>query len=346
MRKIIHIDVDAFFASVEILDNPSLKGKPVIVGGKNSRGVVTTCSYEARKYGVRSAMPGFIAQRLCPNGIFVKPRFERYKEISQRIFDIFYGITHLVEPLSIDEAYLDVSEIDMDEMEIGRYIKDKVKDEVGISVSVGVSYNKFLAKIASDWNKPDGIMQIKPEMVPIILYDLPIGKVYGIGKKTSDKLKNIGISKVEDLLKLSLPFMREYLGRSGEEIYFKIRGIDERRVDTSREIKSIGRETTLRTDTTNEETLNEYIELFAKNISRSLIRKKLKGKTVTIKIKYSDFKLITRGRSLDRGTCDFEEILSVAKYILEEIDLSKEVRLIGLTLSNLKEVSEEQLDFF
>ena len=198
-RKIIHVDMDAFFASIEQQDNPEYRGKPVIVGGLSGRGVVSTCSYEARKYGIHSAMPMYMAKKLCPQGIFLPVRRKRYEEVSEQIFKILYDITPFVEPVSIDEAYLDVTHVDKNPEDIALEIKKKIKGETGLTVSVGISYNKFLAKLASDWNKPDGLMVITKDMVPEILKPLPVTKVHGIGEKSAEKLKSIGIETVEDL---------------------------------------------------------------------------------------------------------------------------------------------------
>lgn len=227
-RKIIHVDMDAFFASVEQHDNPEYKGKPVIVGGLSERGVVSTCSYEARKYGIHSAMPMYMAKKLCPHGIFLSARRKRYEEVSAQIFDILYSITPLVEPMSIDEAYLDVTDIDKNPEIIALEIKKKVKETTGLTISAGVSYNKFLAKLASDWNKPDGFMVITEEMIPDILKPLPVSKVHGIGQKSEERLKSMGINTIDDLLKLSQENLVEIFGKVGVEIYLRIRGIDER----------------------------------------------------------------------------------------------------------------------
>lgn len=225
-RIILHVDMDAFFASVEQLDNPQLRGKPVIVGGVSERGVVSTCSYEARKFGVKSAMPVFMAQRLCPKGHFVRVRYHRYKEISNKIFAIFREVTQFVEPLSIDEAYLDVTNSRfLSGMEAAIYIKSRVLKEIGLTLSIGISYNKFLAKLASDWNKPNGIKVIDKDMIPKILLPLSISKIHGLGKKSVQRLNNMGIYIIKDLYPLNKEFFLEYLGKSGLDIYERIRGI-------------------------------------------------------------------------------------------------------------------------
>ena len=242
-RIILHVDMDAFFASVEQLDNKSLRGKPVIVGGVSERGVVSTCSYEARKYGVHSAMPIFIARKLCPHGIFVRTRFYRYKEISNKVFNILRDVTSIIEPLSIDEAYLDITNSKFKSgLEAAKYIKYRVLKEVGLTISIGISYNKFLAKLASDWNKPNGIMIIDKEMMPDLLMPFPVSKIYGLGKKSVEKLNNMGIFIVKDLYEMPKEFYIEYLGKYGLEIYDRIRGIDNREVVPVRDRKSFGKE--------------------------------------------------------------------------------------------------------
>lgn len=345
-RKIIHVDLDAFFASVEILDDPSLKGKPVIVGGVSSRGVVCTCSYEARKYGVHSAMPGFMAKKRCPHGIFLPVRHRRYSEVSSEVFKIFYDLTDMVEPLSIDEAYIDVSNIDEDPIKVAYFIKDQVKKRTGLTISVGISYNKFLAKSASDWNKPDGVKIITKEMIPDILKPLSINKVYGIGKKSAERLKKIGIFTVEDLLQLPKEYLTEFLGKYGNEVYDRIRGKDSRQVKASRERKSIGREITLDKDTENREKLRKYLLSFSKNISSSLINKGVLAKTVTVKTKTSNFESHTKSRTIHDYISSSTEIYNIASDILDEIELNDGIRLIGLTVSNLSQNDVEQLSFF
>lgn len=345
-RIILHVDMDAFFASVEVMDNKILKGKPVIVGGVSQRGVVATCSYEARKYGVRSAMPGYMAKALCPMGIFLNPRFYRYKEISNRVFDILHSITSKVEAVSIDEAYLDITETNRTPLEVAKEIKYRVKGELGLTISVGISYNKFLAKLGSDWNKPDGLMIIKKDMVPKILFPLPINKVHGLGKKSVTRLNNIGIYNVEQLYKLEKEFLNEYFGKFGAEIYDRIRGEDKREVVTTRDRKSVGRETTLRIDTNDKEMLKEYLKEFSKNISTYLNDRNLGGKTITLKIKTSDFESHTKSKSFEYYLSNEEEIFGEGFKLLNSLELNKELRLIGLSISNLKTKEMEQLKFF
>lgn len=293
--------MDAFFASVEQLDNPSLRGKPVIVGGVSERGVVSTCSYEARKYGVHSAMPGFMARSKCPMGIFLPVRYGRYKEISNKIFDIFKEITPVIEPISIDEAFLDITDTDFkDGKRVALYIKDRVKKEIGLNLSIGISYNKFLAKLASDWNKPNGIMEIRKDMIPDILLPLSISKIHGLGKKSVGKLNNMGIFTVQDLYLLPREFFYSYLGKSGIDIYNRIRGVDDREVQVTRERKSVGKERTLKFNTSDKDELLIYLKDFSEEISRILSSKNMMGKTITLKYKTGEFENHTRSKTLNK----------------------------------------------
>lgn len=348
MEKIIlHVDMDAFFAAVEQKDNKELKGKPVIVGGLSERGVVSTCSYEARKYGVHSAMPVFIARQKCPNAIFVKPRFWRYKEISNKVFDIFKELTPLVEPLSIDEAYLDLSKAKIKGGKAAAlYIKRRVFKELGLTLSIGISYNKFLAKLASDWNKPNGIMEITKEMIPDILLKLPISKIYGLGSKSVSKLNNMGFFYVEDLYTVSKEFLYEYLGKQGIDIYDRIRGIDKREVKVIRDRKSIGKERTLRNNTKDKEELLKYLQEFSKSISNLLREKNKSIKTITLKYKTSSFENHTRSKTLKDYVNEEEDIIKVANEILNEEEFFEDIRLIGLSVSSFKENLEEQISLF
>jgi DNA polymerase-4 len=339
----MHVDMDAFFAAVEVVDNPALKGKAVMVGGTSERGVVATCSYEARAYGVRSAMPIYIAKSKCPNGIFLPTRYWRYKQVSNIIFDIFYQVTDLVEPLSIDEAYLDVTSLDKEPIEIAKFIKNKVRTETGLTISVGISYNKFLAKLASDWNKPNGLKIITKEMIPKILFPLSVDKVYGLGKKSAKKLNDIGIFTIEELYCLPKELLIEFFGKFGVEIYERIRGIDRREVTIARERKSVGKETTLSVDTDNKVELKDYLKDFSWSIANILKSKGLSGNNITIKIKTSSFISHTRSKTLRYYVNDEGDIYNEACFILEEITLDEKIRLIGLSISNLKENKIEQL---
>ncbi|MBA1335811.1 MAG: DNA polymerase IV [Firmicutes bacterium] len=345
-RRIIHFDIDAFFASVEQLDNPELKGKPVIVGGTGKRGVVSTCSYEARRFGIHSAMPMFIAKKKCPDGVYLMPRHNRYAEISEKIFCIFDEYSALVERLSIDEAFLDATGNPKTAMEIAMEIKQRVVESTGLTISAGISYNKFLAKLASDWNKPDGLFVIAPEMVPAILYPLSVNKVYGIGKKAQDKLNSLGIYTIKDLLTLNEERMKSIFGKQGKEIFDRIRGKDERAVISHREVKSVGRETTFERDTTNREMLKAILFEFSKEIAATLYDRNLFGRTVTVKIRTSSFKTITRSKSGDGYLNGIHNIHKAACSILEEIIFDEPVRLIGISVSNLTAHPTKQLSIF
>lgn len=338
--------MDAFYASVEERDNPNLKGHPVIVGGTKKYGIVTTANYEARKFGVHSAMPIFMAKAKCPHGIFIPTRMQEYKKVSKEVFNILYSFTDLVEPVSIDEAYLDVSNIAMTPIEIGEKIKKTVLENTGLTLSIGISYNKFLAKLASDWNKPNGIKVITRTMIPDILMPLSISKVHGIGKKTSKKLNNIGIYTVRDLYRLSQEFLVEFFGKSGNEIYNRIRGIDNRELDLERERKSLGVESTFSTHTKDRDILIKYLESFSKELTEDLKRENLQGRTITLKIKYENFKSHTKSRTYQEEIYKFDDIYEISKVLLEEIQLKKEIRLLGLTISNLSSRYMKQLSFY
>ncbi len=348
MNKIIlHVDMDAFFAAVEQLDNKNLRGLPVIVGGTGGRGVVATCSYEARKYGVRSAMPGFIAQKLCPQGIYVSGRYWRYKEVSNEIFRIFRDITPIVEPLSIDEAFLDIGTSDFEKgFKIATKIKSRVYKEIGLTLSIGISYNKFLAKLASDWNKPNGIKVITEDMVPEILKPLPISKIYGLGEKSVRKLNNMGMFKVEDLLEMPRTFFIEYFGKYGIEIYDRIRGIDNRELRINRDRKSYGKENTLKYDIDDKDEILLYIKSFCSELCNELQKQDIKIRTITVKYKTSTFINHTRSKTIRYYTNDFDVIYSTAKEIIEEEVFLETIRLIGLSLSGINEEQSEQLTLF
>lgn len=343
VRKIIHIDMDAFYASVEQRDFPELKGKPVVVGGSpdGRGGVVATASYEARSYGIRSAMSSKKAQQLCPYAIFVYPRFNAYKEVSRHIREIFSRYTDLIEPLSLDEAYLDVTE---DKLNIGsaitiaEEIKKAIKDELNLTASAGVSINKFVAKIASDMNKPDGLTFIGPSKVERFMEKLPVEKFHGVGKVTAQRMKMQGIRKGSDLKKLSEERLTLLFGKSGKFFYNIVRGIDNRAVKPDREIKSISAEDTFSYD------LNKGSELYEKllQITQSAFKRinqyQLFGRTLTVKIKFADFKQITRSISFEQAIIKEEDAFTAAKILIENVDFdSKLVRLIGVGFSNFHE---------
>ena len=344
--KILHVDMDAFYASVEEADDKNLRGKPVIVGGLSNHGVVTTCNYEARKYGVHSAMPGFMARSLCPHGLFLRPRMKRYRDISKKIFTILYDITDQVEQISVDEAYLDISSIGKDPLELVADIKDRVSKELGLSLSVGLSYNKFLAKLASDWNKPNGFKYITKDMLPEILLDLDISKVHGIGPKSQKKLRNIGIYTVRDLYQLDETFLIDLFGKAGREIYFRIRGIDKRPVNNFRERKSIGIERTFDEETRDVKKLKDYLRDFSKKLELELLKKQVHTKTIIVKVKDEDFRTQTRSKTLENHIYNFEDIYEVALSLLAEIEINKKIRLLGITGANLISIDLEQLSLF
>jgi len=340
LRKIIHIDIDAFYASVEQRDNPELRGKPVAVGGSRERGVVAAASYEARKFGARSAMPSVTARRQFPDLIFVKPRFEIYKAISRQIREIFAEHTLIIEPLSLDEAYLDVTEniqgIPL-ARDIALRIREKIKAETGLNASAGISYNKFLAKLASDHRKPNGQYVISPEMGPAFVEALPVGKFHGIGPATAAKLNAFGIRTGLDLRNQSLAFLQENFGKSGTYFYWISRGIDERPVQANRIRKSIGAENTFFRDLTEFDEMIAELKPLVDKVWRHCETTGSRGRTVTLKVKFADFEIITRSRSAltaIMSQCEFER-LSVA--LLEaEMPLPKPVRLLGVSLSSLQ----------
>lgn len=344
--NIIHVDMDAFYASVEEQDDPKIKGLPVIVGGLSNHGIVTTANYEARKYGIHSAMPIFMAKQKCPKGYYVYPRMKRYQEVSKEVFSILYEFTDLIEQVSVDEAYLDISNIDMEPLELVMKMKENVKRNTGLTMSIGISYNKFLAKLASDWNKPNGIKIITEDMVPDILLPLPVRKVHGVGPKSAKKLNGIGVYTIEDLLGLSEEFLMELFGKAGVEIYSRIRGIDYRKVDTTRERKSLGVERTFEEVTNNREILIKYLERFSEELSYDLKNRGIHGRTITLKIKDENFTVQTRSKTLNEYINDLPQIFDVSLELLEEIKINNKIRLVGITASNLMTSELEQLSLF
>lgn len=346
MRKILHVDLDAFYASVEELDHPEYRGKPVIVGGKGKRGVVSTCNYEARKYGVHSAMPGFMAKTRCPHGIFLSPNISRYQEVSNQVFDIIFSITEEVQRVSIDEAYLEVTDLYQSPLYIAKYIKNKVKEEVGITLSVGVSYNKFLAKLASDWNKPDGIKIITKDMVPDILLPLPVERIHGIGAVSAKKLKSLGILYISDLMNYSINNLISFLGSSGEDVYYRIRGIDNRSLKEEVKNRTYGTETTLKKNTRDRKQLLKILKEMMQEVYEIINKKNKVAKTIIVKVKYFDFEVITRSKSNQHFMFELKTYLNVLEDIFDHIDFNKNVRLIGVTVSNIKEKENQQLSLF
>lgn len=343
-RKIIHIDMDAFFASVEQLDNPALRGKPVAVGGGESRGVVAAASYEARKFGVRSAMSGALAKRKCPELIFVSPRFERYKEISSKIRKIFHDYSDLVEPLSLDEAYIDVTQNKKGNPSatlIATEIRKRIYDELQLTASAGISINKFLAKIASDINKPNGQKTINPDEVLSFLEELPIRKFYGVGKVTTEKMYQLGIFTGLDLRNKSLEFLEKHFGKSGSYYYDVVRGIHNSEVKVDRIAKSVAAEHTFDENLSSEIFMAEKLEQIAATLEKRLKRNNVAGKTVTLKIKYSDFTQQTRSKTLPYFISDKLLLLETAKELLYQERPKDSVRLLGISLSNLNTESKK-----
>jgi len=347
-RKIIHIDMDAFYASVEQRDFPEYRGIPLVVGGlpEGRGGVVATASYEARKFGIRSAMPSKQALQLCPHATFVRPRFAAYKEASQKIREIFSRYTDLIEPLSLDEAYLDVTEDKLNigsAIEIAKQIKQAIKDELQLTASAGVSINKFVAKIASDINKPDGLTFIGPSAIESFMEKLAIEKFHGVGKVTAQKMKKMGLHTGADLKTLTQDELVGHFGKAGNFYYRIVRGIDEREVQPHQETKSISAEDTFAYDLTSMEEMGPEIDKIAKLVHERLVKNNLKGRTITLKIKYSDFKQITRNRSLLKPVNELEIISSISKQLLAATEPEdKKIRLLGITVSNFGEIAVKQ----
>jgi len=332
-RKIIHIDT-----SVEQLDNPDLRGKPLAVGGSEIRGVVSAASYEARKYGVRSAMSGVQAKRNCPDLIFVRPRFDRYKEISKHIRKIFHEYTDLVEPLSLDEAYLDVTQNKKGNPSatlIAQEIRKRIFDELGLTASAGISVNKFVAKIASDYNKPNGQKTVNPEEVEDFLEKLDIKKFYGVGKVTTEKMYQLGIFTGKDLKSKSKEYLEEHFSKSGLHYYNIVRGIHNSAVKPNRIAKSVAAEHTFNENLTSEIFMEEKLQRIAEELERRLKKYTISGKTITLKIKYSDFTQQTRSKTLPYFISDKGLLFETAKELLYQEKMKESVRLLGISLNNL-----------
>jgi DNA polymerase IV len=337
IRKIIHVDMDAFYASVEQRDNRSLRGKPVIVGGTViARGVVAACSYEARKFGIHSAMATATALKLCPGCILVPPDFKKYEEASSQINEIFHEYTQLVEPLSLDEAYLDVTDNFMDipsATQIAREIKSKIMEKTNLSASAGVSYCKFLAKIASGYKKPDGLTIVKPDDAPAFIAKLPIGSFYGVGKVTEKYMHSLNIKTGLDLRNKSLSFLKEHFGSSAQWFYDLARGIDDSPVEPNRERKSIGRETTLAQDTTDMNEINEILEELCFDVEKDMTEADKKGSTITLKIKYHDFTRITRSVTINKKIMAGATIFKNIRELLLKTEAGKKkIRLLGVSM--------------
>lgn len=350
--EIMHIDMDAFFAAVEQLDNPELKGKPVIVGGigLDNRGVVSAASYEARKYGVHSAMPMIQARRLCPDGIYLSGRHHRYSEMSRQIFDIFYEFTPLVEGISIDEAFLDLTgchRLFGDSIEIGKKIKDQIQERLGLTASVGLAPNKFLAKLASGMDKPDGFFIIPEDRISEILEPLPVGKIWGVGKKTEEALKKKGLDTIAKIKKLSINELEAMFGKMGFQLYHLARGIDNRSVEVDNQIKSISHEETFQEDLTDKNQILSSLLRMSSKVSRRLRKKGLEGNTIYIKVRYGDFTTYTRRITVSIATNDTDKIYRTGLRLLEREELlNKPVRLLGIGVSNLYEENRKQLSLF
>ena len=345
-RKIIHIDMDAFYASVEQLDNPSIRNKPVAVGSPNSRGVVAAASYEARHFGVRSAMSSKLAKKLCPNLIFAKPRFERYKELSKIILEVFFSYTDLVETLSLDEAYLDVTKNKrgiISASKTARLIREDIFKKTGLTSSAGVSVNKLVAKIASDYNKPNGQKTVPPEEVTAFMEELDIRKFHGIGKATAQKMYQIGIFRGIDLKKRGEDFLNLKFGKSGSYYFNAARGINSSPVFPKRKAKSLGSEQTFSKNISSEIFLKEKINIISEKLSIRLKSHGVSGKTITLKIKYSDF--ITQTRSITKPffVCEKSLISETCEELLYKEKLRDSVRLIGITVSNFKKSKEKKI---
>ncbi len=343
-RKIIHIDMDAFFASCEQRDNPALRGKPVAVGGASERGVVAAASYEARQFGVRSAMPGSRARRLCPDLIFVPHRFDVYRTVSQQIREIFLRWTPLVQPLSLDEAYLDVTDNlrgEQSATRIAESIRAEIREKTALTASAGVSYNKFLAKIASDINKPDGICVITPQQGPAFVETLPVRKFYGVGPATAAKMERLGIVTGADLRAKERGFLNQNFGKSGGYYYWASRGVDHRPVNPNQERKSIGSETTFSADLTGYEACMDALRPLITQVARYAVKRQIIARTITVKLRYADFKTVTRSKSLLHASADVAIVEAQVEALLAGLmPLRAGVRLLGVTLSNLDEAAD------
>ncbi|XEQ95088.1 DNA polymerase IV [Sporomusa carbonis] len=337
-RWIIHIDMDAFFAAVEQRDNPELRGRPVIIGGTGARGVVSTASYEARKFGVHSAMPSIEARRRCPQGIFLPPNHEKYSKVSQQILNIFTGFSPLVEPLSLDEAFLDVTGMEgiyPDPVDIAVRIKERIKTELGLTASAGVAPNKFLAKLASDMRKPDGLMVIKPGQVAQVLADVPVTKLWGVGKATARTLETLGLKTIGQVAKADPEMLARYCGQLGHTLHHLANGEDDRPVVPEWQPKSIGKETTFADNLYSLEELNTELWALVEKVGWRLRRQGLSGRTITVKVRFASFRTITRSRTVPVAVNMDQTIYRTAEEILANIALNEGVRLLGVTVSGL-----------
>jgi DNA polymerase IV len=338
-RTILHLDMDAFFASVEQRDRPELRGLPVIIGGAaDSRGVVSTCSYEARRYGVHSAMPTAQAKRLCPNGIYLPPEHQKYTAVSRQMFAILARYTPLIEGLSVDEAFLDVTgsrRLFGDGVRIAQRLKDEIQQELGLTASVGVSYNKFLAKLASDLDKPNGLVVITPPDVPTRVHPLPITRLWGVGQKSAEQLQRLGLRTIGDVARMDVRHMRRYLGALADHLFLLAQGKDDRPVSPDREAKSIGQETTFVEDVRDYSFLEATLLGQCESVARKMRKNDLEGRTVTLKLRFASFKTITRSHTLPNGTALPGKIYETVRHLLAKCGLTREdaIRLIGVNVS-------------
>ena len=349
-RYIIHLDMDAFYASVEMHDQPELKGQAVIVGGSGNRGVVSAASYEARRFGVHSAMPIVTARRKCPHGIYLPVRMKRYQEVSAVIMAVFRQFTPLVEPLSLDEAFLDVTAsaaLFGPAVDIAKQIKQRVKDITGLTVSAGIAPSKLVAKIASDLEKPDGLVIVPPGTEERFLEELPIGKLWGVGKVTREELLQLGVRRIGDLRRFSLDYLGRRFGKLGEHLYLTSRGIDQRPVEPEQETKSIGNEETYEKDLIEPEDIRRELLALCSQVAGRLRRHGLLGKTITLKVKYHDFKQITRSTTQRQGTDDQQTLFRHVLSLLEKTEAGRRpIRLLGVSLSQFDRTAAAQLSLF
>lgn len=344
-RLIFHVDLDAFFASVEELSRPDLKKKPMAVGHRSRRGIITTANYEARKYGLYSGMPIFQALQLCPQLILVPNRRKEYSKKSKEVFQILSTYSRTIEQTSIDEGYLDLTSRPEDPLFLAHSIQDEVEEKLGLSLSVGIASNKFYAKLASDWKKPHGIFWLKDEEADHLLQDLPISKIHGIGKKGQEKLKSMAIYSLGDLKSLDLSVLKAIFGKSGTNIYNFIRGRDQRPVTVERDRKSIGVERTLEKDIADSQSIFHYIDLLAEELAQDMRRKGITGRTIQLKVKTNHYQTYTRSYSLDEGVDDQETLARIGRSLYAHMPQGQAFRLLGLTASKLSDGNYEQLDF-
>lgn len=345
---IFHVDLDAFFASVEQLDHPELRGKPVIIGGDSNRGVVATASYEARRYGVHSAMAMVIAKKKCPQAVIISGNYKRYQDLSRQVFGILKEMATQIEQVSIDEAYLDMSDLLelKSDTDCGRLMQSRIYEATGLTLSVGISYNKFLAKLASDWNKPHGLMRIDPSMIPEILLPLPLSKIHGLGQKSVSKLNRIGIFSVSDLYGYSEDLLESLLGKYGRVVYQLIRGVDHRSIEVVTERKSYGKETTFEEDTVDKEVLKSEVRSFCQTIDLFLKRQHLCAKRITLKYKTCQHESHTKSKTMAMPLESEKQILEQAFTMIDELTIVEPIRLIGLSVSVFESQDLRQLSVF